>query len=79
MKVRVNLYGTLGLRIPGYQHSQGLEVELPDGATVKDLLTLLKISGSEGAVVAIEGHIKKTDDKLPGGAQAQVFQTVHGG
>ena len=79
MKIRVNLYGTLGLRIPGYRHSEGIKVEVPDGATVKDLLTRLEISESEGAVVAIEGRIRKTKDKLPDGTRALVFQTVHGG
>ena len=79
MKVCVNLYGTLSLRIPGYRHSQGMEVELPDEATVNDLLTRLNISESDGAVVAIEGRIRKTDDKLPDGARARIFQTVHGG
>jgi len=38
MKMRVKLYGTLSQSFPGYQHSQGIEVEIPDGATVKDLL-----------------------------------------
>ena len=79
MKVRIKLYGTLGLRVPGYRHSEGIEVELPDGATVYDLLTRLKISESEGAVVSIEGRLRMADDKLSDGAQAQVFQTLHGG
>ncbi|CAB1065752.1 hypothetical protein D1BOALGB6SA_10551 [Olavius sp. associated proteobacterium Delta 1] len=79
MKLRIKLYGTLGPRVPGYRHSEGIQVELPDGATVNDLLTRLKISESEGAVVSIEGRLRKTDDKLSDGAQAQVFQTIHGG
>jgi sulfur carrier protein ThiS len=79
MKIRVDLYGTLSQKVPGYRPSQGIEVELQAGATARDLLDLLKISQSEGAVVAIEGRIKKPDEILPGGARAQIFQTVHGG
>ena len=79
MKVRVKLYGTLSLRVPGYQHAQGIEIELAEGATVSDLLALLKISKSQGAVVAIDGCIRKAGDKIPGGVQASVFQSVHGG
>lgn len=79
MKVRVHLYGTLGLRIPGYRQPEGIEVELPHGATVYDLLTLLTISGTEGALVAIEGRLRKKDDILADGALAQVFQAIHGG
>ena len=79
MKVRVKLYGTLSLRVPGYQHSQGIEVELPEGATVKDLLALLEISESQGAAVTIDGRIQKAGDKIPGGVHARVFQSVGGG
>ena len=79
MKVRVKLYGTLGLRVPGYQHSQGIGIELPEGATVNDLLVLLKIAESQGAVVAIDGRIRKSDNKIPDGAQAKIFQAVGGG
>lgn len=79
MKVKVRLYGTLSREYPGYRHSQGIEVELPDGATVNDLLVHLGISESQKAVVAIDGRIQKANDKIPSGVRAQVFQPVHGG
>lgn len=79
MNVRVNLYGTLSARIPGYRQTQGIEVELPEGATVNDLLALLEISERQKAVVAIDGRIRKGSDKIPGGAYAQVLQPIHGG
>jgi len=44
MKMRVKSYGALSERFPGYQHSQGIEVEIPDGAMVKGLLAPLGIS-----------------------------------
>jgi hypothetical protein len=49
MKVRVKLYGALSLRVPGYQHSQGIEIELAEGATVNDLCAHLEISESQGS------------------------------
>ena len=79
MKLRVKLYGTLSQRFPGYQHSQGIEVEIPDGATVKDLLALLEISKSQGAVVAMEGRILKAYDKMRYGVSVHVLQAIHGG
>jgi sulfur carrier protein ThiS len=79
MKVKVKLYGTWGQRFPGYQHSQGLEVEIPDGATVKDLLAHLGISESQGAVVITEGRVLKADDKMECGAPVNILQTIHGG
>ena len=79
MKVRVQLYGTLSRRVPGYRHTQGIEIELPEGATVNELLAFLKIPESQGAVVTIDGRIQKAGDKISGGVHARVFQSVHGG
>ena len=79
MKVTVKLYGTFRERFPGYQHSQGIEVELPEGATVQDLLTLLKIQESQGAVVTAEGRILGTDDKMRGSVPVNVLQAIRGG
>jgi sulfur carrier protein ThiS len=79
MKVKVNLYGTLSAGISGYRQSQGIEIELPQGATVKDLLALLEIPESQKAVVAIDGRIRKANDKIPCGACARILQPIHGG
>jgi sulfur carrier protein ThiS len=79
MKVRVKLYGTLSQRFPGYRHPQGIEVEIPEGATAKDLLALLEISESQGAVVITEGRVLKADDRMQCGVPVSVLQAVHGG
>lgn len=79
MKVRVRLFGTLGQLFPGYQHSKGVEVELPDGATAKDLLAHLGISESQGAAIAVGGRILKADDRIAGGAPVHVLQVIQGG
>ncbi len=79
MKVKVKLYGTLRQSFPYYQHSQGLEVEIPEGATVKDLLTLLEISESRRSLVIMEGRILKADDKMRCGVPVNVLQAIHGG
>jgi sulfur carrier protein ThiS len=79
MKVRVRLFGTLSQGFPGYQHSQGMKVEIPEGATVKDLLALLEISESQGAVVIAEGRILKAGDKLRRGVPVSILQTISGG
>ena len=81
MKIKVNLYGTLTQKVPGYKQASGIEVEIPEGSTVKDLLSLLQIpiSGSEKAVVAIDGRIRKTNDEIPSDAHAEIFQPMAGG
>ena len=79
MKITVKLYGTLSQQIPGYQHSQGVEVEIPDGASVKDFLARLKISENQGAVVIMDGHILKGDDTMRDGLPIHVLQSLSGG
>ncbi len=54
-------------------------MELQEGATVKDLLALLKIDKSQKAVVAIEGRICKANEQISVIARARVFQPIHGG
>ena len=49
MKVKVRLFGTLSQKFPGYDSVKGLEVEIPDGARVKDLLAHLGIPETGGA------------------------------
>ena len=51
MKVRVKLFGTLSQRFPGYEDKRGIEVDIPDGAMVKDILAYLKITKSQGALL----------------------------
>jgi sulfur carrier protein ThiS len=52
---------------------------IPEGATVKDLLALLEISESQGAVVIMEGRILKADDKMRCGVPVNVLQAIYGG
>jgi sulfur carrier protein ThiS len=79
MKVKVKLYGTLSERFPGYQPSQGIEVELPNGATAQDLLAHLEIPESQRAVVIVEGRILKADDKIRHRVPVIILQAIGGG
>ncbi|MFZ7113168.1 MAG: hypothetical protein ACOWYE_15910 [Desulfatiglandales bacterium] len=79
MKVLVKLYGTLSRGFPGYRHSQGMEIDIPDGARVKNLLAHLAIPESQGACIAVKGLILKAGEKVPGGVDVQVLQTISGG
>ena len=79
MKIRVKLFGILGQRFSGYHHEQGMDVEIADGARVKDLLAHLEISKSFGGVVAVEGKLLTEDARLDNGAEVNIFQSVFGG
>jgi sulfur carrier protein ThiS len=60
-------------------YTEGIEVEIPDGATVRDLLAVLEISESEGAVAIAEGRILKTDEKIRHRVPVSILQAVGGG
>ena len=79
MKVCVKLYGNLRQRFPDYQHTQGMEVQLPEKATVGDLLATLDMTGSRGVVVIVEGRILRVKDKVRPGVPVSVFQSIRGG
>jgi len=79
MKVAVKLFGTLGQAVPGYDPEKGLEVEIREGARVKDLLGRLKISGVKGGVVAAGGKVLHPEDSLKDGMSVHLLQAVYGG
>ena len=78
MKLKVKLFGTLRSRFPDYDLEQGLEVEIPDGARVGDLLAHLDISASDGVVV-VDGLVVKKDRRLEAGVAVRVLQRGFGG
>ena len=79
MHITVKLFGTLGKRVPGYVHSEGIVIEIPDNGKVKDILSALNIPESQGIAVAVEGRILNQDDKLYDEAHVNVMQSLHGG
>ena len=79
MKVTVSLFGTFRQLFPDYQHSQGMEVELPAGATARDLLALLDLSETQGPVVVTGGRVLKADAELQPGVLVKVMQAIGGG
>lgn len=79
MRVQVRLYGTLKQRFPGYRHVEGVQIEIPEGATVGDLLDTLKLSGPREVLAVVAGRVAKLEEKLQGGAPVSVFQAMGGG
>jgi sulfur carrier protein ThiS len=79
VNVRVKLFGLLPRRFPGYDAEKGMEVDLPRGARVKDLLYQLGISKEEGGIVAIDGLVQKAEAELKEGSILFVFHPIVGG
>jgi len=79
VEITVKLFGTLGKRFAPYDPQRGIEVILPDGSRVRDLLDHLEIPKSTGRVVSIEGRIVKPEEGLIDGATVHILQAVSGG
>ena len=79
MKIKAKLLGTLIKNFPGHNFPDPIVVEIPDGASVGDLLAQLEISKSQMVIVSMGGRILRGDDKLQDNSLVRVFQAVHGG
>lgn len=79
MKVTVRLFGTLGRAFTGCDPEKGIEVEVREGARVKDLLEGLKISEVKGSVVTAGGKVLHLEDLLKDGMSVHLLQAVYGG
>jgi sulfur carrier protein ThiS len=79
MKVRVQLFGVLGRKLPQYSSTEGVEVELNDGSTAGDLLKTLGIPDDWAPATAMNSRLLRPEDMLLDGADIRIFQSVHGG
>ena len=79
MKLRVKLFGLLPSRFPGYNPEQGMEIDIPDGTRVEDLLARLEISKSEAGIAIANGLPLKSDSQLEEGMRVSLFPLVSGG
>jgi sulfur carrier protein ThiS len=79
MKLKIKVFGTLTERFPNYDHEKGIDVEISDGARVKDLLDHLKISEPEPGIVVAEGRVRGDDEELQGTWTVDIFQSIFGG
>ena len=79
MRVKIQLFGILGLKLPEFNSPQGVELDLPDGSTAGYLLEYLKIPKAWGAAVAMNSRLLKQEDSLEDDADIRIVQAVHGG
>ena len=79
MKVKIQLFGALGGKLPEFASPEGVEVDLPDEATAGDLLKHLKIPDAWQPAVAMNSRLLKDEDLITENAEIRIFQAVHGG
>lgn len=79
MRVTVKLFATLVRFKEGTRAGKPFEMELPESATVKDLIDMLKIPPEETHVVFINNIIEEHESKLKDGDVVGLFPPVGGG
>ena len=79
MMITVKLFGDLKRHFPEYDPERGLDVDVPDGVTVADLLTLLRITTSPGVTVIREGLVLRPGEALFPGLPVNILPVMYGG
>ncbi len=79
MKVNVKLYGTLSRSFDAYDHLSGMEVAIPDGASIDDLLDRLNLAAERLGMIYMDGGRLDKKSPLEDGAQIKIFQPIAGG
>jgi sulfur carrier protein ThiS len=79
LKINVQLFGGIGRKIPNYDHSVGLDLEVADDAVVVDILRLVNAPDIKLAVTLRDGEILKREDRIYPGDKIVVLESFSGG
>jgi len=79
MRVNVRTYATLCRYIPGVSAGIPIEIELPDGTSVSDLIERLKIPSREVKIAFVNGRTQSLDWLLESGDEMGIFPPIGGG
>jgi molybdopterin synthase sulfur carrier subunit len=79
MLVRVKLYATLSRYLSHTAPGIPFEFEVPNGATVGDLVKGLKLPREEVKLFFVEGRARSIDWPLESGDEVGIFPLIGGG
>jgi len=79
MRVRVRLFATLARYLPGTVPGVTIETDLPEGASIEDLLVGLGVPPDEARMVFVNGRARPLDWALEPGDEVGVFPPIGGG
>jgi molybdopterin converting factor small subunit len=79
MKVQVELYATLSKFLPPGAEGRKVTVDLPEGASVGDLLKRLRIPDGMAALLLVNGTHQPPETVLKGGETLAMFPPLAGG
>jgi molybdopterin converting factor small subunit len=77
--VEVKLFATLRRQFPDLKVGEAMSVELPEDATVAQLVKELGLPEEQVKVVFVNGTVQKGDHGLTDGDEVGVFPPVGGG
>jgi len=79
MQVRVKLYATLSRYFSNAAPGNPSEIEVPNGATVADLVDWLKLPREEVKLFFVKGRARPIDWPLEPGDEVGIFPLIGGG
>ena len=79
LRVNVKLYGTLSRSFDEYDHLGGLEVIIPEEASIHDLLVYLNLSQERLGMIYMDGRLLNKKSRLKDNALIKIFQPISGG
>lgn len=79
IQVRVKVFATLVRCLPAATPGSAIEITVPEGTTVADLVEQLQLPAGEVKVVFVNGRARPMDWPLEAGDEAGIFPPVGGG
>lgn len=79
MHVKVRLFATLRRYMTESRERNPLDMDLPEGATLRNLLDLLHVPPEEARVSFVNGIIHELDWELKEGDEVGMFPPIGGG
>lgn len=79
MEIKVRLYGLLGKDIEGHDPLKGLELVLPEGSRVIDLIEHLEIPRKKVGIISVDDSLAKDTRILSAGSFVRLYRPIFGG
>jgi molybdopterin converting factor small subunit len=79
MHVTVRVYATLKRYLPTERANHAFDLELPDGATLDDLVNAIGLPAAEVKVTFVNGRIQELSFCLHDGDEVGIFPPIGGG
>lgn len=79
MKIRLKLFATLAKHLGNQMAGTPHEIELPEGASLGDLVEQLKLPADQVKICFVNARVQELDFQLQDGDEVGVFPPVGGG